>query len=129
MFPRRRQAGKKWSRPTTSTDRPRLIFLKPISNAFDAKLAALLAEDPAAAEDPDEYLAENGFWVPEGIALVAPAKPAPPPLPTPPPPRGPGSRRCKLSRCNGRHREAQPASGRSGQGFTVRLSDKVMLGN
>src|SRR5256886_6312397 len=36
-----------------------LIFLKYISNAFEAKRAALLAEDPAAAEDPDEYLAEN----------------------------------------------------------------------
>jgi len=42
-----------------------LIFLKYISNAFEAKRAALLAEDPAAAEDPDEYLAENVFWVPK----------------------------------------------------------------
>ena len=50
-----------------------LIFLKYISNAFEAKRAALLAEDPAAAEDPDEYLAENVFWVPEGSALVTPA--------------------------------------------------------
>jgi type I restriction enzyme M protein len=41
-----------------------LIFLKHISNAFEAKHAALLAEDVAAAEDPDEYLAENVFWVP-----------------------------------------------------------------
>ena len=41
-----------------------LIFLKHISNAFEAKHAALLAEDAAAAEDPDEYLAENVFWVP-----------------------------------------------------------------
>src|SRR5207245_4404057 len=40
-----------------------LIFLKYISNAFEAKRAALLEEDPAAAEDPDEYLAENVFWV------------------------------------------------------------------
>jgi hypothetical protein len=31
-----------------------LIFLKHISNAFEAKRADLLAEDPAAAEDPDE---------------------------------------------------------------------------
>ena len=31
-----------------------LIFLKHISNAFESKRAALLAEDPAAAEDPDE---------------------------------------------------------------------------
>lgn len=38
-----------------------LIFLKHISNAFEALLAVLLAEDPAAAEDPDEYSAENVF--------------------------------------------------------------------
>src|SRR5215813_5122147 len=42
-----------------------LIFLKYIYNAFEAKRAALLAEDAAAAEDPDEYLAENVFWVPK----------------------------------------------------------------
>ncbi len=42
-----------------------LIFLKHISIAFEAKRAALLAEDAAAAEDPDEYLAENVFWVPK----------------------------------------------------------------
>lgn len=42
-----------------------LIFLKHISNAFEAKRTALLADDPAAAEDPDEYLAENVFWVPK----------------------------------------------------------------
>lgn len=42
-----------------------LIFLKHISNAFEAKRAALQAEDAAAAEDPDEYLAENVFWVPK----------------------------------------------------------------
>jgi type I restriction enzyme M protein len=42
-----------------------LIFLKYISNAFEAKHAALLAEGAAAAEDPDEYLAENVFWVPK----------------------------------------------------------------
>jgi type I restriction enzyme M protein len=42
-----------------------LIFLKYISNAFEAKHEALLAEDPAAAEDPDEYLAETVFWVPK----------------------------------------------------------------
>jgi type I restriction enzyme M protein len=43
-----------------------LIFLKYISNAFEAKRAALLAEDASAAEDPDEYLADNVFWVPKG---------------------------------------------------------------
>lgn len=41
-----------------------LIFLKYISDAFEAKHQALLAEDPAAAEDRDEYLADNVFWVP-----------------------------------------------------------------
>jgi type I restriction enzyme M protein len=41
-----------------------LIFLKHISIAFEAKHAQLLAEDPVAAEDPDEYSAENVFWVP-----------------------------------------------------------------
>jgi len=42
-----------------------LIFLKYISDAFEAKYKALLAEDPTAAEDKDEYLAENVFWVPK----------------------------------------------------------------
>jgi len=42
-----------------------LIFLKHISNAFEARHKTLLDEDPAAAEDPDEYLAENVFWVPK----------------------------------------------------------------
>ena len=42
-----------------------LIFLKYISDAFEAKRTALLAEDPKSAEDPDEYLAENVFWVPK----------------------------------------------------------------
>lgn len=41
-----------------------LIFLKYISDAFEARHAALLAEDPQAAEDKDEYLAENIFWFP-----------------------------------------------------------------
>jgi type I restriction enzyme M protein len=42
-----------------------LIFLKYISDAFEQKHAALLADDPISAEDPDEYLAENVFWVPK----------------------------------------------------------------
>ncbi len=42
-----------------------LIFLRYISSAFEAKRDALLAEDPQLAEDPDEYLAENIFWVPK----------------------------------------------------------------
>ncbi|GAB6053104.1 class I SAM-dependent DNA methyltransferase [Magnetospira thiophila] len=42
-----------------------LIFLKYISDAFEAKRAALLKEELADAEDPEEYLAENVFWVPK----------------------------------------------------------------
>jgi len=42
-----------------------LIFLKYISDAFEARHAELLAEDPQAAEDKDEYLADNVFWVPK----------------------------------------------------------------
>ena len=41
-----------------------LIFLKYISDAFEAKRAELLEEELADAEDPEEYLAENVFWVP-----------------------------------------------------------------
>ncbi len=41
-----------------------LIFLKYISDAFEAKRAELLNEKLADAEDPEEYLAENVFWVP-----------------------------------------------------------------
>jgi type I restriction enzyme M protein len=42
-----------------------LIFLKYISDAFEARHTALLAEDEATAEDKDEYLADNVFWVPK----------------------------------------------------------------
>ena len=42
-----------------------LIFLKYISDAFEAKHQALLSEDALAAEDKDEYLADNVFWVPK----------------------------------------------------------------
>ena len=43
-----------------------LIFLKHISDAFAARREALLAEADQGAdpEDPDEYRAENVFWVP-----------------------------------------------------------------
>lgn len=41
-----------------------LIFLKHISDSFEAKHAQLLAEYPEGAEDADEYAAENVFWVP-----------------------------------------------------------------
>ena len=42
-----------------------LIFLKYISDAFEAKRSDLLKEKLADAEDPEEYLAENVFWVPK----------------------------------------------------------------
>lgn len=42
-----------------------LIFLKYISDAFEARHAELLREDPKTAEDRDEYLADNIFWVPK----------------------------------------------------------------
>lgn len=42
-----------------------LIFLKHISDSFEAKRAELLADYPDGAEDPDEYSAENVFWVPK----------------------------------------------------------------
>ena len=41
-----------------------LIFLKHISDSFELKRQQLLTDYPAGAEDPDEYLAENVFWVP-----------------------------------------------------------------
>jgi len=42
-----------------------LIFLKYISDAFDTKYQALMTEDPAFAEERDEYAADNVFWVPK----------------------------------------------------------------
>ncbi|WP_031484910.1 class I SAM-dependent DNA methyltransferase [Maridesulfovibrio frigidus] len=42
-----------------------LIFLKYISDAFEAKHAELLADEYSDAEDSEEYLAENIFWVPK----------------------------------------------------------------
>ena len=43
-----------------------LIFLKYISDAFEAKHAELAAQKAQGAdpEDPDEYRATNIFWVP-----------------------------------------------------------------
>ena len=41
-----------------------LIFLKHISDSFELKRAALLADYPEGAEDPDEYAADHIFWVP-----------------------------------------------------------------
>jgi type I restriction enzyme M protein len=42
-----------------------LIFLKYISDSFESKFQALIKEDPKAAEDKDEYLADGVFWVPK----------------------------------------------------------------
>ncbi len=42
-----------------------LIFLKYISDAFESKHKSLVVEDAQAAEDKDEYLADNVFWVPK----------------------------------------------------------------
>ncbi len=42
-----------------------LIFLKYISDAFDGLHAKLAADEYADAEDAEEYLAENVFWVPK----------------------------------------------------------------
>src|SRR5690348_9804875 len=44
-----------------------LIFLKYISDAFEAKHAELKAQKSQGAdpEDPDEYRAQNIFWVPK----------------------------------------------------------------
>lgn len=42
-----------------------LIFLRHVSQSFETRYAELMAEDPDAAEDPDEYAAENVFWVPK----------------------------------------------------------------
>lgn len=41
-----------------------LIFLKHISDSFEAKRTELLADYPEGAEDRDEYSADNVFWVP-----------------------------------------------------------------
>lgn len=42
-----------------------LIFLKYISDAFEAKRAELEADEYADPEDPEEYLAAHVFWVPK----------------------------------------------------------------
>jgi type I restriction enzyme M protein len=41
-----------------------LIFLKYVSEAFEAQRKKLAQDEYADAEDPDEYLAANVFWVP-----------------------------------------------------------------
>jgi type I restriction enzyme M protein len=42
-----------------------LIFLKHISDRFEAKYKELEEEYPEGLEDPDEYAAESVFWVPQ----------------------------------------------------------------
>ncbi len=43
-----------------------LIFLKYVSDAFEERYAKVLTEwGEEAAEDPDEYTAENIFWIPK----------------------------------------------------------------
>src|SRR5687767_14712571 len=41
-----------------------LIFLKYVSDAFEAQRKKLAEDELADQEDPDEYLAANVFWVP-----------------------------------------------------------------
>src|SRR6218665_4201773 len=42
-----------------------LIFLKYISDSFEARRQSLLADNPQDVEDRDAYLADNVFWVPK----------------------------------------------------------------
>lgn len=42
-----------------------LVFLKYISDAFEARLDGLQQEDYADPEDPEDYRAANVFWVPQ----------------------------------------------------------------
>jgi type I restriction enzyme M protein len=42
-----------------------LVFLKYISEAFELHHAKLASDEYADPEDPEEYLAENIFWVPQ----------------------------------------------------------------
>lgn len=44
-----------------------LIFLKHISDGFEARHAQLLAEYPEDAENQDAYTEENVFWVPKEV--------------------------------------------------------------
>jgi type I restriction enzyme M protein len=42
-----------------------LVFLKYISDAFEARRSVLAADPEADPEDPDEYLSAGAFWVPK----------------------------------------------------------------
>ena len=86
-----------------------LLFLKYISDAFEEKHAALLAEKDQGAdpEDPDEYRAQSIFWVPPEARwphLKAQARQS--------------HHRPARRRRHGRHRARQPgAQGRAAQGL------------
>ena len=58
-----------------------LIFLKYLSDAFEERHAAVLAEwGEEAAEDPDEYTAEAIFWcLPRRAGRTSEPKPGSPP--------------------------------------------------
>lgn len=49
-----------------------LVFLKYISDAFEARHAELLAEDPQAADDKDAIPRRQRVLGAQGCALVAP---------------------------------------------------------
>jgi hypothetical protein len=85
-----------------------LLSLKYISDAFEEKHAALVAEKDEGAdpEDPDEYRAQDAFWVPSE-ALAAPESAG-----------APEHHRPARRRRHGRHRARQPgAQGRAAQGL------------
>ena len=86
-----------------------LIFLKYISDAFEAKHAELEAQKAEGAdpEDPDEYRAASIFWVPKEARWVILKANAPQPTI--------GKHR---RRRDDRHRARQPlAQGRAAQGL------------
>ena len=80
-----------------------LIFLKYISNAFEEAYTRLEAERSAGAnsEDPDEYRAENIFWVPVEARWSRLKEQARQPTighcPSAPNPRKPRQRRCFMT--------------------------------
>ena len=80
-----------------------LIFLKYISDAFEEAYARLEAErsEGANPEDPDEYHAENIFWVPVEARWSRLKEQARQPTighcPSAPNPRKPRQRRCFMT--------------------------------
>jgi hypothetical protein len=84
-----------------------LIFLKHISNAFEAKRAALFAEDPSRRRGPGRVSGGDRVLGAEGGALVAPASQC-----------TATDHRQADRRRNGRHREGQSRpQGRSSKGL------------